>query len=183
MIRIPGEFEQLLSSYGFKKNVNTIDEVNFESANVALKFYYDERSREFIFEVGYKFDGKKFKFISFAYVFDMLVMKGFSVPTKKDENNIDNILFYYFNILKAYNFLLMGNKLFYKNLKVFYDSKTADYNEKLLREQKISLADLAWAQEDFTRFVIIINSLDMQSLPASYKKKYEIAKRKSLNTN
>lgn len=65
-----------------------------------------------------------------------------------------------------------------EELKNFIMQQSREYTESLRREHLMSLADKAWEEQDFVRFIKCVDQIGIEHLTRSYKLKYKMAKRK-----
>ena len=81
--------------------------------------------------------------------------------------------------LKNEGKILFSNDLEFINKLFDFDfERTRKYNAKLIKTQNLFAADTAWQNNDYKKFVQIIDKMNIEDLASSYLLKYKIGKRR-----
>jgi hypothetical protein len=149
---------------GFKTIESHRNFIRLESTKVTVSIAYDEREKVNLFFIG--------RIGTMAYLLHSINLKEVFNYGKVPEYFTDFLLDFLKN---EGNGILKGDVDKLQELEDYEESQAKIYTNNLLKEQKLMAADKAWTNEDYSTFVNMIDGIDLDQLPGSYRLKYKIA--------
>ena len=163
---------ELFAKYNFHIAEQRRDYVRFESNGVAIRVVRDWRDNSNSLSITISNSS------SIILTEDILTHL-FNFDLKVDQV-APNVFFRNFALF----FKKEGKSVLEKNVDILqtvqaYSKKVnAEYNMELINSQLREAADEAWNENDFKKFVTIIDKIGLQNLPTSYGLKYKVAQKK-----
>ncbi|MDP4216248.1 MAG: hypothetical protein Q8927_08600 [Bacteroidota bacterium] len=74
--------------------------------------------------------------------------------------------------------LFKGSPGDFEKLKLWVKKDSKEYTRRILQSQLKAAADKVWQDEDYKKFIELVDQIGLDEFPRSYSKKYEIATRK-----
>jgi hypothetical protein len=162
----------LFGGSGFEVAEQYKNYFHFRSKIVEAIISYDELDGTSLFEIG--------KVNEFLYAInDKLLEQLFNSHLKVDqvtmEKFIDNIALF---LESSGSSLLSGDESKLREIKLFSEKESEEYTAQLLYEQILAAANKAWEIGNYKEFIHLIDEINKNNLPSSYRLKYKIASEK-----
>ena len=169
------KIHSLFDENNFKLVLESKNQVRYKSDDLYVAMNHNPRENSNILWIG----RNNFQEVEI----DNQVMKEFfnsdlklsSLPKEKFAKNV--FLFF----LGVGEDLLKGNSFNVVDLEIFNEKRSLNYTESLIKQQSIQAAGKAWREGNYSDVIKHLGKINKDSLPASLKKKYEIAQQQVNN--
>jgi hypothetical protein len=161
--------KELLVANGFSVKTETHNLIEFSSLNSNIRIGYSPFEYSFTIWIGRNEN-------SLIEISGKVVTECFNDSTFKFQSTltIENLITFLSTSGKT---LLEGDIKTFEKLEAYSFQQARIYNSRA----DIESADKAWEQKDYANFIKYIDKVQMDLLPSSYAKKYQVAMRK-INT-
>ncbi|WP_276371939.1 hypothetical protein [Chryseolinea sp. H1M3-3] len=154
----------IFDASGFEAVESHRNFIRLESTKVSVIIAYDEREKSNLFFIG--------QIGSTAHLLHSKNLKEVFDYENAPGNFTEFLLDFLNNEGKG---ILKGDFDKLHKLEDHEESQAKIYTDDLLKEQKVIAADKAWTNKDYLTFVKVIEGIDLDQLPSSYKLKYQMA--------
>jgi hypothetical protein len=165
---IKDNFSSILFKFGFNIEKEDKNILKYKSNILGINFIYNERENSHFVEIG--------KINDIKFPLNNAVIKN----VFNSNLIIENVSLYVFvkNMIELFNSTNGENILNgeIKFLKEFVETESNKYTSKLINEQMINNALLAWENKKYNHFVVLIDKMSKIELSKSILLKYKIAK-------
>ena len=170
---VSNKLHSLFTEYGLIMTEQINNTVRYESSIIHISLVYNIRENSNYFWLGTKSS-------NIFVEMNNEVMRDFFYSDLKlehlsQEDFVNNIFLFFTNEGKR---ILQGDKSQLNKLIKFDQHRSERYTAKLLESQNLEAANKAWQEENYSGFVKHLDKLNVAILPASFRKKYEIAKKR-----
>ncbi len=159
----------LFKRYGFQVTEEYKNFFQFKSALVEAIISYNELDKTSLFEIGRR--------DNFLYpITDNAIRQVFGLNVKiiqqTKEAFVNSIVIF---LEKEGTVILSGDLSRLNNLKLFVEEESDIYTSQILEQQNLVAVNKAWDIGNYREFIELINQINKDKLPSSYKLKYKIA--------
>jgi hypothetical protein len=163
-------FSQLLQSFDLHLVYEVKNLLEFESANISVRFVYNERENS-----NYFFVGKKDKMLYPINEY-MKDLKNALIQKSEDKNQPILSKFYSFLNSEIGVEILNGD---ISQLEHFIRKDSLEYTSMLGKHQRMQKADDAWLKKDYVKYVNLVEEIGLSNISNLYRLRYKFAKKKS----
>ncbi|RYE20718.1 MAG: hypothetical protein EOP51_17260 [Sphingobacteriales bacterium] len=168
---VEDRIQPILIERGFESISNFQDCITFRSAKIELRLCHWNIDRSNTLWLGR--ESEMLNEIHDEVLRDVL-HSGIMLEKKTPEDFIDNVRRLVEHELQS---ILDGDATILEQISEYVKKSSALYTADLLFQQNKKIADKAWLNNDYVRFIYIIDTIGLSNLPASYQLKYNLARK------
>lgn len=169
---ISNKLHTLLEEYKFKKVKELKNIVRYESEMLSISFVHNPRENSNGFWIGSKSSGE------FIEINNQILSDFFhsnrQINSCSQQVFVDNIFTLLTNQGKP---ILEGNTKLIADLESFHSKQCDLYTADLIKRQNLKIVDRAWNDGNYLEVIKYLEKIK-SNLPASYRQKFKIAKKK-----
>ena len=161
----------LLQDYGFEIVNEFNNYINFSNLDVSIFVSYNEFEQSNSLRIGKK---NQQPFTINNKILKSIFNSNLKIEDLSTTNFIENIIIFLNSYAKI---IFTGNNLILEEIEKESYKQAEIYTKRINNSQYLDIADKAWLEKDFDKFVKALNKIDLNSIPKSYSLKYEYAKK------
>lgn len=154
--------------HGFSISDHSRNYIRYESDVVAFTFAFDSIENAFYVAAGYK------DRILIELLDNQLMQEVFGAVNYSGQKQLIDEYLVHFLKGRGHE-LLRDNSAVLDKLEAYSTRRAKEYTESILKQQTLKAADNAWINKDYPSFIKLLDTIDKNTLPESYLKKYRIA--------